>query len=120
MNRPKSILPTKLKYVLLASFCLMTLIPMLAGAYAATLIMKAAEERGEPYLFTISMIGLMSLLVAYFGFASVRRMLMPIVKVRLAAENIAAGRLDEETEVPAATDEIQDLTRSLQKISKNA
>ena len=119
-NPKKSILPTKLKYVLLVSFCLMTLIPMLAGAYAALLMMKAAQDRGESSLFPVSAIGLFSLLIAYLGFLTVKQLLMPILQVKLAAENIAAGKLDEEPEMVTSTDEIQDLTRSLQRISKNA
>jgi diguanylate cyclase (GGDEF)-like protein len=113
-------LPKKLKYVLLVSFCLMTLIPMLAGSYVASIMMKAAQEKGEPYLFTVSSVGLLSLLIAYLGFLVVKQLLMPIVQVKLAAENIAAGNLEQEPEVVTSTDEIQDLTRSLQKISRNA
>lgn len=120
MNKKNPLLPTKLKYVLLVSFCLMTLIPMLAGAYVASLIMKAAQEKGEPYLVTVSLVALFSLLVACLGFLVVKQLLMPIVQVKLAAEHIAAGDLRDEPEVVNSADEIQDLTRSLQKISKNA
>jgi diguanylate cyclase (GGDEF)-like protein len=45
---------------------------------------------------------------------------MPLVQVKEAAENIAAGRLEDEPQVVGATDEIQDLTQSLKKISRNA
>lgn len=119
-NASKSILPTKLKYILLASFCLMTLIPMLAGAYVSSVMMKAAQEKGEPFLFTVSAVGLLTLLIAYLGFMAAKQLLMPIVQVKMAAESIAAGRLEEEPQVVTAADEIQDLTRSLQRISKNA
>jgi diguanylate cyclase (GGDEF)-like protein len=120
MRPANAILPTKLKYVLLVSFCLMTLIPMLAGAYAASLIMRAAQDKGEPFMFVVSAIGLFSLLIAYLGFMVVKQLLMPIVQVKLAAENIAAGHVDKEPDMVDSADEIQDLTRSLQRISKNA
>jgi diguanylate cyclase (GGDEF)-like protein len=120
MSAKKALLPTKLKYVLLISFCLMTLIPMLAGAYVSSLMMKAAKDKGDPYLVTVSLVALFSLLIAYLGFLVVKQLLMPIVQVKLAAEHIAAGDLREEPEVTHSADEIQDLTRSLQKISKNA
>jgi diguanylate cyclase (GGDEF)-like protein len=119
-NFNKSILPTKLKYILLASFCLMTLIPMLAGAYVSSLMMKVAQERGESYLFVVSCVALFSLLIAYLGFMAVKQLIMPIVQVKAAAESIAAGRVEKDPEVVTSADEIQDLTRSLQKISKNA
>ncbi len=121
MKSIKTMMPTKLKYVLLVSFCLMTLIPMLAGAYVSSMMMKAAQEKGQPYLFTVSVIGLFSLLIAYLGFMIVKQLLMPLVQVKNTAADIAAGNLDnEQPETATSTDEIQDLTRSLQKISKNA
>ncbi len=120
MKNSNTFLPTNLKYLLLVSFCLMTLIPMLAGSYVASLMMRAAQEKGQPYLFTVSIVGLLSLLIAYLGFVVVKQLLMPLVQVKTAAADIAAGNLDREPEIVNSTDEIQDLTRSLQKISKNA
>ncbi len=120
MMPAKSIMPTKLKYVLLVSFCLMTLIPMLAGAYLTSLLMKPPLERGGSHLVTVSLIGLLTLLVSFLGFLAAKQLLMPIVRVKMAAENIAAGNLQEEPEVMTSADEIQDLSRSLLTISKNA
>ena len=120
MKHSKAILPTKLNYLLLVCFCLMTLIPMLAGAYAASLMMRAAKDQGQPYLPTVSLVGLFSLIVACLGFLVVRQILMPIVQIRQQAKNIASGNLLEEPKVESSTDEIQDLTQSLQRSSRNA
>lgn len=114
------ILPTKLKYLLMVGFCLMSLIPMLAGAYVMSLLMGRDGMAGQPKLFTISVVALFSLLTAYLGFLVIKQLLMPLLQVRQAAENIAAGRLEEEPKVTTSNDELQDLTQSLKKISRNA
>ncbi len=120
MNNAKLLVPTKLKYLLMVCFCLMTIIPMLAGAYLMNLVMKAAEEKGQGYLFTVSIVGLLSLLVAFLGFLVIKQLLMPLVQVKIAAQNIASGKLEENPQISTSTDEIQDLTESLKKISRNA
>ena len=120
MKHHNSMLPTKLKYVLLVSFCLMTLIPMLAGSYIASILMQAAQTKSGALLFSVSLVALLSLLIAYLGFLVVKQLLMPILQVKNTAENIAAGNLEAPQDVVQSTDEIQGLARSLQVISKNA
>lgn len=114
------ILPTKLKYLLLVGFCLMSLIPMLAGVYLMSLLMDPGGMSSQPKLFTISTVALFSILMATLGFFVIKQLLMPLLQVKEAAENIAAGRLDDEPKVATTNDELQDLTQSLKKISRNA
>jgi len=116
----KSMLPTKLKVVLMVSFCLMSLIPMLSGVYAMSLLMRSTAQTGQLHLFTISVVAFFGLLTAYLGFLVIKQLLMPLIQVKEAAERIASGRLEHEPSVIVATDEIQDLAQSLNKISRNA
>lgn len=113
-------LPTKLKYVLMVSFCLMSLIPMLSGAYLISVFMSSDAGSGQSHLFITSFVALFSILVAYLGFIVIKQLLMPLVQIKEAAENMAAGRWEEEAQVGTSADEIQDLTQSLKKISRNA
>lgn len=113
-------MPTKLKVVLMVGFCLMSLIPMLSGVYAMSLILKTAAQTGQIHLLTVSAVALFSLLTAFLGFMAIKQLLMPLIQVKEAAERIAAGRLEHGTRVSAATDEIQELAQSLNKISRNA
>ncbi len=123
MNINKSILPTKLKYKMMVCFCLMSLLPILAGVYVASLFIKFPFEASQANLTTISLVSLFSLLLSFLGFYVTKQMMMPIVSMTTVAHQIAEGKLDEEgsdIDSKDTADEIQDLTRSLKTISKNA
>ena len=115
-------LPTNLKYKMLVSFCLMSLLPILAGIYVASLFIKFPFEANQGNLTTVSLVSLFSFLLSFLGYIITKQTMSPIEIVTKAAHNIASGKLDEPTPVDDtdSADEIQDLTRSLRIISKNA
>ena len=122
MDTKRSMLPTKLKYQMLVSFCLMSLLPILAGIYVASLFIKFPFEANQGNLTTVSLVTLFSLFLSFLGYTITKQAMNPIAKVTAVAHNIAEGKLDEpsSSDVPGTADEIQDLTRSLRTISRNA
>jgi diguanylate cyclase (GGDEF)-like protein len=116
-------LPTKLKYKVLVSFCLMSLLPILAGVYVASLFIKFPFEADQTSLTTVSLVSLFSLLLSFLGFCITKQMTAPITNASSMAQNMAEGKWDEPVQVDTSqdtADEIKDLTRSLVTISKNA
>ena len=121
INPKGSILPTKLKYRMLVGFCLMSILPLLAGAYIASLFIHFPFGNTQTHMTIVTLVGMLSLSLSLLGFHVTRQMMLPISDVSAAAQNIAAGKLDEGPHAAAdTTDEIQDLTRSLKMISRNA
>ena len=122
MNTKRSILPTNLKYKMLVSFCLMSLLPILAGIYVASLFIHFPFEANQASLTTVTLVSLFSLFLSFLGYTVTKQTMSPIANVSTVAHNIAAGKLDEaaNVDVSQTADEIQDLTRSLKTISKNA
>ena len=122
MDTKRSMLPTKLKYQMLVSFCLMSLLPILAGIYVASLFIKFPFEANQGNLTTVSLVTLFSLFLSFLGYTITKQAMSPIAKATAVAHNIAEGKLDEpsSSDVPGTADEIQDLTRSLRTISRNA
>lgn len=114
------VMPTKLRYKLLASFCLMSLLPTLAGVYIASRFVKFPFEVTSENMITISLVILFSLLLSYFGFLITKQMVHPIADVSEAAHNIAQGRLDVPLAEFRGADELEELSHSLRRISSNA
>ena len=114
------LMPTKLRYRLLTAFCLMSLLPTLAGVYIASLFVKFPFEVTSENLITISLVIVFSLILSYFGFLIAKQMVHPIVGVSEVAQKIAAGKLDDELTEFKGADELEELTRSLKTISSNA
>ena len=114
------VMPTKLRYRLLTSFCLMSLLPTLAGVYIASLFVRFPFEVTSENMITISLVILFSLVLSYFGFLIAKQMVHPIVDVSQAAQHIAEGKLNEKPVEFKGADELEDLTRSLRTISSNA
>lgn len=115
-------LPTKLKYKMLVSFCLMSLLPILAGIYVASLFIKFPFEADQGNLTTVSLVSLFSLFLSFLGYAITKQTMKPITNVTTVAQHIAEGKLDEPLSIDTSesADEIQELTRSLKTISMNA
>ena len=121
MDKHISVLPTKLKYRMQACFCLMSILPILAGMYVASLFIHFPFDINPTNLTVISLVCVFSLTLSLLGFYIAKQMMTPLVGVSAAAHSIAQGKLDEEPAVAIDTaDEIQDLTRSLKIISRNA
>ena len=121
INPIGSILPTKLKYRMMVGFCLMSILPLLAGAYIASLFIHFPFGASQASTTVVTLVGLLSLSLSLLGFHMTKQMMMPIEGVSAAAQNIAAGKVDQEIDAAAdTTDEIQDLSRSLKRISQNA
>ena len=116
-----TVMPTKLRYKLLVSFCLMSLLPILAGLYVASLFVKFPFVMSSESLWTVSLVMMFSIALSFFGYLITRQIFNPIVNITTAAHNIAQGRLDEETNMDSkGSDELEELSRSLRTISKNA
>lgn len=115
-----TIVPTKLKYRLLVSFCLMSLLPILAGVYIASLFIRFPFEINAANLMTVSLVSVFSMMLSFLGYIVTRQMVHPIGEVSAAAHKIAAGEFVEDVEVKGGADELEELSRSLRLISKNA
>ncbi|MBI4352406.1 MAG: diguanylate cyclase [Candidatus Omnitrophica bacterium] len=115
-----SVMPSKLRYKLLTAFCLMSLVPILVGVYIASLFIKFPFEVNPVNLATISLVVLFSLTLSFLGYQITKQMVSPIASVALQAKNIAAGNLVEEATDVKGSEELEDLSKSLKEISKNA
>ncbi len=113
------IMPTKLRYKLLVSFCLMSLLPILIGVYIASLFIKFPFEVTSQNMVVITVVTLFSLILSYLGFLITKQMVAPIVAASNIAHKIAEGNLEESADFKGA-DELEELSRSLMTISHNA
>ena len=115
------VMPTKLKYKLLVSFCLMSLIPILAGVYSASLFIQFPFVMSAENMMAITFVLISSLAIALLGYLITRQIFHPIAGIATAAQSIARGKLDEAPNVEdAGSDELAELSRSLRMISLNA
>lgn len=114
------VMPTKLRYKLLTAFCLMSLLPTLAGVYIASLFVRFPFEVTSENLITITLVIVFSVTLSYFGFLITPQMVHPIADVSQVAHQIAEGKLDVESADFKGADELEELTRSLKTISSNA
>ena len=112
-------MPTKIKYKFLVSFCLMSVVPTLVGIYIGSLFIKYPFVADTYSLFTISVIVLFSMMLSLLGYEVTKEMVTPITDLAAAAQNIAAGELDKGVELKGA-EELEDLSKSLRVISRNA
>ena len=113
------VLPTKLKYRLAVAFCLMSLLPIMAGIYIVSLFIKFPFSVGPAALLLASLVSVVSIALSFLGYTILRQLTGPIVGMSEKAQKIAAGNLDVETS-KSDVDELQELSKSLLVISKNA
>lgn len=115
-----AIMPTKLRYKLAVAFALMSVLPMLVGIYVASLLIKFPLEKNPENMGMLSLVLLVSFTLALLGYHITRQMVMPVVKAAQVARDIAQGNLMVQSAGAGGTEELQDLSRSLNEISKNA
>ncbi|OIO37953.1 MAG: hypothetical protein AUJ72_03550 [Candidatus Omnitrophica bacterium CG1_02_46_14] len=116
-----SVMPTKLRYKLVVSFCLMSILPMLAGIYIISLFVKFPFDMSHNNLVMISLVTLFSISVSFFGYLITKQIFSPIAGLTAAAHDIAEGKLDESSLADTnGSDELEGLTKSLRVISNNA
>jgi len=115
------VMPTKLRYKLMVSFCLMSLLPILAGIYIASIFVKFPFVMSHENLTTITLVFLSSLAISFFGYLITQQIFNPIADIAATAQQLAQGKLVEgHTTDAKGSDEIEELSRSLRTISKNA
>lgn len=115
-----SVMPSKLRYKLLVAFCLMSLVPLLVGAYIASLFVHFPFTADTGTLLTLTLVMGFSLVLSVLGYHVTQKLVLPIIDVSRAAQQIAAGRLDEKPPDAKGSEELEELTRSLVTISRNA
>ena len=99
----------------------MSVLPILAGVYVASLFIKFPFEMTPESLWTVTLVMLFSLALSFFGYLITRQIFGPIADISLAAKKIAQGKLDDTTSAAAmGSDELEDLSKSLRAISQNA
>ncbi len=117
----EALMPTNLKYRMLVSFCLMSLLPTLAATYVIYSILKGVAGGADISIGAISLVGLFSFLLSFLGFQMNRQIADPILSVKKTAQRMADGDLSSDGEVDSTSaDEIQDLQKSLKLIARNA
>lgn len=116
-----TVMPTKLRYKLMVSFCLMSILPILAGVYIASIFVKFPFVMSRENLTTITLVFLSSLAISFFGYLITRQIFNPIADIAETAQRLAQGKLvgDDTTNVKGS-DEIEELSQSLRTISRNA
>ena len=124
MHKPShySIMPTKLKYKLMVTFCLMSVIPLFVGVYIASLFFRSSEGFISINIITVCLVMLFTLALSILGLQISRRMTEPFGDVAETARHIAEGDLDSPIgdTLPNSSDELDQLSRSLKLITKNA
>lgn len=115
-----SLMPTKLRYRFLVAVCLMSVLPILMGAYLVSFFLRYPFETSELNLMAITLISGLSIFIAFLGYLVSRQLIKPIANIAIAAEKIAKGRVYDGTMEVKGIDELEDLSRSLKVISKNA
>ena len=113
------VLPTKLKYRLAVAFCLMSLLPIMAGVYVASLFITFPFNAGSSALLLASLVSVISIALSFLGYTILRQLIMPIVDMSEKAQKMAAGNM-ELSSSNSDVDELQELSKSLRLISKNA
>lgn len=114
------VMPTKLRYKLLIAFCLMSVLPLLVGLYIASLFIHFPFEANAENLLTITLVTFVSLSLAFLGYLITKQLITPIASVAAAAREIASGKpLDDKVEIKGS-DELEELSQSLNTISRNA
>ena len=113
------VLPTKLKYRLAVAFCLMSLLPIMAGIYVSSLFIKFPFTTSPKTLLVASLVSVVSICLSFLGYTIMRQLMTPIVDMAEKAQKMASGSMDDEA-VKSDVDELQELSKSLRVISKNA
>lgn len=110
--------PRGLRYKLLVSFSLMSIIPLLVSAYLVSVYIFPALDN----IYDISVVVLLATAVAMLGFALAKRLVDPVIRMALEAKMIANGEYDRKIPV-TRDDEIGYLGDSInimtQKIKNN-
>jgi len=112
-------MPTKLKYKMLVSFCVMSLLPILSGVYITSLFIKFPFEINENNLLQVTLVAIFSLVLSLLGYLLAKEVTGPIVDMNAAVKNMADWQLDQKINFKGS-DELEELTESLKKISNNA
>ncbi|MBI3315500.1 MAG: diguanylate cyclase [Candidatus Omnitrophica bacterium] len=114
-------MPTRSRYQLLVSFCLMSVVPVLVGVYIASLFVKFPFQDNPENIMTISWVSLFSLALSYLGYLVTRGLVHPIEEVTHTAQRIAEGKVEEPVLLDIqGCDELEELSSSLKTISSNA
>ncbi len=109
-----SLMPQRLRYKLMVSFSLMSLIPLLILGYLATnYIFPSTKDIGN-----ISLIIGIGIFIALLGFVLIKGMVDPISKLANHAKIIANGDLERGIVDIKRDDEIGDLSASLNEITR--
>ncbi len=122
-NRKLPVLPSRMRYKLLVAFCLMSLLPVMVGVYVASLFVEfpfTVRPVDATNLPSLSLIFLCTMILSYLGYKITQQMIHPILDVTAAAEKIAQGNLADVHVDLKGADELEELSRSLKTISKNA
>jgi diguanylate cyclase (GGDEF)-like protein len=102
-----------LKYKLTLAFALMAIIPLLVCVYLfVNFIMPNLES-----IYNISLIIILSLIIALLGWTLARKIVEPIVDLAIGAKMIAGGQYDRKI-VVREEDEIGDLANSINLLSE--
>jgi diguanylate cyclase (GGDEF)-like protein len=120
LNLPQaSLMPTKLRYKLLVSFCLASVLPLLIGVYISSLFIHFPFTGDSASLITVSVVMFFSALLSFLGYQITRQLILPITNAAATAVGIANG-MGHEYEPGRGEDELEDLSRSLKTIQMNA
>lgn len=108
-----SLLPRGLKEKLVVVFSLMSVLPMMVMVYIVSVYLFPRMES----IWDVSLVVLLTGVVAFLGLAVARGMVMPMVRLSQQAQEIAEGHLEREVQIDA-TDEVGSLGAALNQITQ--
>jgi diguanylate cyclase (GGDEF)-like protein len=98
----------------------MSVLPVLVGLYIASIFIHFPFEANTENVLTISLVTFVSLSLALLGYLITKQIVAPIADVAAAVRDIAIGKpIDQKLEIKGS-DELEELSQSLQTISSNA
>lgn len=109
-----SLLPQGLRYKLLISFTLMSIIPLLVLAYLVTNHIITQEGVS---LTQISLIFLLSIMISWMGLILAKNLVEPVIDMSIEARVIASGDFDKKIRV-TREDEIGELGTSINLLAR--
>ncbi|MBI4353121.1 MAG: hypothetical protein HY593_04250 [Candidatus Omnitrophica bacterium] len=77
-KKPQS-LPGDVQYKLLTAFCLMSLLPILMGAYVASVLLKYPFYVNPASLMTINAVALFSLFFSFLGYQVTKQTIITLL-----------------------------------------
>lgn len=110
-------MPTKLRYKLIISFCLMSLLPLAIGLSILNVLFDYADLKSPGNIVVLGFVTLSTLIFSFLGYKITHQLIEPIHQKTCIAQQEFLERSSSDS---SQVDELRDLAMSLKKISQDA